>query len=357
MSVSALPASAQKRLASLRAYRPGAAATTAAGKLSSNEAPLGPAPAVRQAIANAADNAHRYPSADALASALAKRAGLGDEQVIVTNGSDELCYLIATLFLESGDRVVLSDPCYLIDELVTRVHRGSPVFVPLADGGHDLETVAREARTAVLVWLPTPHNPTGVAIEPAALERFLEQVPATCVVVLDEAYRCYADAAPRTLATALIVRHPNLIIQRTFSKAYALAGLRVGYGFGSPEVVRALNGIRPPFNVNVAAIAAAHAALENPAWRDYAVELVRRERARLQQTLTELGFEFFPSQANFVTFRAPDLSRLQRELLAAGLVARDGRDLGLSGWLRVSIGAPPQMATLRSVLRHHRETL
>jgi histidinol-phosphate aminotransferase len=312
---------------------------------------------VRQAIAQAADQAHRYPSAAELVSTIAAGAGLHPDQVVVTNGSDELCYLIATLFLEPGARVVLSDPCYQIDELVTRVHGGSPVFVPLAGGAHDLDAIAREAGTASLVWLPTPHNPTGVAIDPAALERFLEEVPPTCLVVLDEAYRCYADPGLGPPAIALIARHPNLIVQRTFSKAYALAGLRIGYGLAATEIVEALNGIRPPFNVNVAAIAAGLAALENPAWRDYAVELVRRERRRLEQTLAELGFEFFPSQANFVTFRTADLPRLHRELLAAGLVARDGADLGFPGWMRVSIGAPPQMATLRAVLIHHREAL
>lgn len=352
MSVSTLPAAAQRRLASLRTYQPGSPASTAAGKLSSNEAPLGPAPGVRRAIAAAAEHASRYPAIEPLARALARYEGVNEDQLVVTNGSDELCYLIATLFIEPGARVVLSDPCYQIDELVSRLQQGQPVFVPLRDdGGQDLEAMASQAGDAAVLWLPTPHNPTGVAVEPDELERLLQRVPSTCLVVLDEAYRCYVDADLRPDSNRLVQEHPNLIVQRTFSKSHALAGLRLGYGIGSPELVAALNGIRPPFNVNLAAIEAARAAIESLDWRDYAVELVRRERNRLERTLTELGIAYFPSQANFVTLQTADLGLLQGALRSAGLVARDGADLGFPGWLRVSIGAPPEMATLRTVLR------
>lgn len=352
MSVSVLPAAVQRRLATLRAYQPGAAATTAAGKLSSNEAPLGPAPGVLSALAAAAASVNRYPSSGSLARTLASNEGIDEDQLILTNGSDELCYLIATLFIEPGARVVLSDPCYQIDELVSRLAHGEPAFVALqADGGHDLEAMATHAQDAAVLWLPSPHNPTGVAVHPAQLTQFLHSVPSSCLVVLDEAYRCYVDVGLRSESERLIAEHPNLIVQRTFSKAYALAGLRLGYGIGSTDVIAALNGIRPPFNVNAAAIAAAHAALQNPAWRDYAVELVRRDRDRLQETLVELGIEHFHSQANFVTLRPHDLVGLKQALSDAGLVARDGADLGLQGWLRVSIGAPPEMATLRAVMR------
>jgi histidinol-phosphate aminotransferase len=324
----------------------------AAGKLSSNEAPLGPPPSVRRAIAAAARQANRYPSAAALVRRLAAYEGVAEEQLVLTNGSDELCYLIAALFIDRGARVVLSDPCYQIDELVSRLHQGEPLFVPLrADGGHDLEAMASQASDAAVMWLPTPHNPTGAAVDSDELEHLLCRVPPSCLVVLDEAYRCYVDADLRPDANRLVAEHANLIVQRTFSKSHALAGLRLGYGIGSPELIHALNGIRPPFNVNIAAIAAGEAAIENPDWRDYAVELVRRERDRLERTLTELGTAYFPSQANFVTLKPDDLVGLQAAMQAAGLVARDGADLGLPGWLRVSVGAPPGMATLRAVLR------
>ncbi len=150
-------------------------------------------------------------------------------------------------------------------------------------------------------------------------------------MVVDEAYRAYVDPARQPDIARLIAGHGNLVVQRTFSKSYALAGLRLGYGLADAALIAALNQIKPPFNVNSAAIAAAEAALDAPDWRDYAVELVRRERGRLEQTLEELGVEYFPSQANFVTFRVEDVEHLEDELDRAGLVARNGADLGLPG--------------------------
>lgn len=352
MSVSALPPVARRRLAALRVYQPGAVATTPAGKLSSNEAPFGPAPAVRTAIAASGAEASRYPNDAALTAAVAAAEGVAPDGVVVSNGSDELCYLIAALFIEPGARVVLSDPCYQIDELVTRLQQGEPAFVAIrSDGGHDLDAIADAAAGAAVVWLPTPHNPTGVAVDPGELELFLTRVPDQCIVVLDEAYRSYVDPDRTPDSLALIGRHPNVLVQRTFSKSYALAGLRLGYALGSPELIAAIAGIRPPFSVNAAAIAAGEAALANPGWRDYTVELIVRERARLQETLAELGIEHFRSQANFVTVRVAEPERLHSAMAEAGLAVRDGADLGFAGWVRISIGAPPEMAAVRRVLR------
>src|SRR5262249_32242292 len=248
-----------------------------------------------------------------------------------------------------GARVVLSDPSYQIDELVTRLQQGTPVFVPLrADGGHDLDRVAAAAADgAAMIWVPSPHNPTGVAVDPGELELFLGHVPEECLVVLDEAYRSYVEPAGRPDSSRLICEHPNLLVQRTFSKSHALAGLRLGYGLGSPEVIAAIAGIRPPFSVNVAAVAAGEAALASPGWRDYSVELVVRERERLHETLSELGIEHFRSQANFATVHVDDPARFSAAMGDAGLTVRDGADLGFPGWIRISIGAPPEMATVR----------
>lgn len=348
---------AEHRVARLRRYRPGRAAASAAGKLSSNEAPLGPAPAVRAAVSAAGAGVHRYASSEGLRQALAADVGCAPDQVVLTSGSDELCYLLATLFVAPGARVVLSRPCYQIDELVTRVHDGVPEFVDLRDGHHDLEALARAAQGAAVLWLPTPHNPTGTAVAPAALARLLADVPETCVVVVDEAYRSYVDPGLRPDVGALLGAHPNLVVQRTFSKAYALAGLRIGYGLAAPRLIAALDAIRPPFNINSVAVAAATAALDAPAWRDFGVRLVRRERARLQEHLRLLGFAHHDSQANFVTAAIPDTARLHERLAAVGLVVRDGADLGIAGWVRISIGAPPQMAVLRAVLTEHKEQL
>lgn len=352
MSLVTFPDIARTRTNAFTAYRPGKPARTPAGKLSSNEAALGPAPGVIEAVAAATRDAHRYPDMRPLRRMIAARELISEDRVVVTNGSDELCYLLASLFVDAQTKVVLSDPCYQVDGLVTRLYRGRPEFVPLrADGGQDLDAMLAQAQDAALVWLPTPHNPTGIAVEPLELDGFLEAVPPGCLVVLDEAYRAYVDHERRPATRELLDRHPNLVVQRTFSKDYALAGLRIGYGLGEPAVIDAIERIKPPFSVNTVAIAAATVALEQGAWRDYGVELTIRERRRLEATLDELGVRYFTSQANFVTFTCPELERLDAELQEAGLVTRDGSDLGLPGWIRVSVGAPPAMARLRGVLK------
>lgn len=352
MSVAAFPDLAQKRVAGFRGYQPGRSADTTAGKLSSNEAPLGPAPGVRQTIVDASRHVNRYPDVWPLVKRIAEQESVDPARVVITNGSDELCYMLATLFVEPGASVVLSDPCYHIDDLVSRVQGGRSVYVPVhRGGGHDLGRMAAAASDASVLWLPTPHNPTGVAVPPAELKSFLEAVPRSCLVVLDEAYRAYTNPELRPASRELIDQFPNVVVQRTFSKDYGLAGLRIGYGIGDPELIEAINRVKPPFNVNSAAIAAALAALDNQDWREYGVRLVIRERTLLEQTLVELGVDFYPSQANFVTFKPASIDALKAALAEAGLVARDGADLGIPGWLRLSVGGPPVMARIRAILR------
>lgn len=352
MSVTTVTDLARARASAFSGYRPGRQASRPEGKLSSNESALGPAPRVVEAIAAAAREAHRYPEAAPLRSAIAAQEMLPEANVIVTNGSDELCYLLASLFISPADKVVLSYPCYQIDALVTQLQGGAPQFVPLrADGAHDLDEMQAASQSASLVWLPTPHNPTGVIVTPEEIERFMAGVPASCVVVLDEAYRAFVDVNLQPDVRELLERYANLIVQRTFSKDYALAGLRVGYGLGSDVVIDALSRVRAPFSVNTVAVAAALAALREQSWRDYTVAHTVSERRLLLELLDELGVMYFPSQANFVTFTSEDPTGLSLALEDAGLMVRNGADLGFPGWLRVSIGTSPVMAQLRKVLR------
>lgn len=348
----ALLAAAQSRLDGLERYSAGREAPSEWGKLSSNESPLGPSPAARRAVAQSAQRVHRYGSSEPLRVQLAAVLEVDREQVVLTNGSDELCYLVATLLIERDTPVVLSSPCYRIDEIVTRVQGGSARFVALVDGMHDLDGMAAAADGARIVWLPSPHNPTGRCCEPAALAGFLAAVPEDCLVVLDEAYRPFVDPELRPDVAALLERHPNLLVQRTLSKADGLAGLRIGYGIGDPALVAALQTIRPPFNLNQVALAAAGAALADDAWPAYVVELVRRERALLESCLAELGVEHHASQANFVTARlGAEAERVRTTLAEAGISVRDGADLGLPGHVRISLGLPAAMAVVREVLR------
>jgi len=340
----------RSRVAEVPPYVPGLGGAQGHGKLSSNEAPFGASPRVRQALRALPDVVHRYDSGLRTRELLAAALGVSAAEVLLTNGSDELCYLIGLLLLDGGGRsVVLSEPSYAIDTKVSAIFGARARFVPLRDGGHDLPRLAAAAADADLVWLPTPHNPTGVAVPPADLVAFVEAVPPDCLVVVDEAYRAFLspDLVPDTVA--LVRRHPNVLVQRTFSKDHALAGLRAGYGVASAEVVSALDALRGPFNVNAAALVAVEASLDSEAWRALGVDLVQRERRLLEEFLSTQDIAYYPSQANFVAVRVP-YAEIAEALGRAGLFVRPGEDLGLPGWCRLSIGEPAHMAALRRVL-------
>jgi histidinol-phosphate aminotransferase len=332
-------------------YRPGGAVSgEPSGKLSSNESHLGPGPAVIAAIEAIAPGVHIYRTSDGLREAIAARMGLDVERVIVTNGSDEVCYLIAAALVEAGDRVVLSDPPYRINEIVSVLNGGELARIPIRDGAHDLDALATAAQDAKLVWLPTPHNPTGVALSPEALEDFLAAVPSRCWVVLDEAYRAFLPRKQRPDAGRLLARYPNLVVQRTLSKSAGLAGLRVGFALGSADLIGSLERLRAPFNVNAVALVAAEAALEHPAWGEYAVTQVLRQRGEFEAFLAEIGIEFWPSQTNFVSLVPRDLQAASAALGRRGIAVRDGADLGMPGWIRVTIGSAPRMRLVRESL-------
>jgi histidinol-phosphate aminotransferase len=345
-------ARATERARSIARYSPGKPARgVESGKLSSNEAPFGASPRARAAVASCTDMLHRYPAADQLLAAIAAHERCDVSEVVITAGSDEFCYLIAALLLDAGDTVVVGDPCYAIDALVTRLQGGRLLEVPLIDGLHDLDAMAQAAQSARLLWLPNPHNPTGRAVDVRDLERFLDAVPPRCLVVLDEAYRDFMDADVAPDTRALRAAHDNLVVQRTLSKSHALAGLRAGYALGPPALIAALDAIRPPFNLNLAAQVAAQAALADDAWRVFTVTMVVRERERLLRFCERRGLRHHPSQANFVTIRlGDDVEHVIEALADRGLAVRDGATLGIPGWIRVSIGPPPQMALLRRVL-------
>jgi histidinol-phosphate aminotransferase len=314
---------------------------------------------LRAALAAAAGQVARYPDEARARAVLAAEAGVEPSRVLLTNGSDELCYLIATVFLGPGRVAVAGDPCYQIDATASLLSGATLRRVALREGRHDIAAMAEAAQDATVVWLPSPHNPTGAAARPGDLETLLRHVPQDCLVVLDEAYRAFLEPAWRPDTGRLLADHANLLVQRTLSKDWALAGLRAGYGIGAAEVITALARVRAPFSVNAMALAAIEAAEPAArtstasgaeAWRAMAVARVREERAKLEAELARLGVEYFPSQASFVTARL-DPALLGPALAGCGLVVRSGADLGLPGWVRISVGWAPQMARLRGVLR------
>ena len=339
------------RLAGVPAYVPGSALPGALSrKLSSNEAALGPSPQIVSALQAAAGAVNRYPEEAELHDRLAHRVGVAPEQLLLTNGSDELCSLVSALFLGPEDKSVLGDPSYAIDVKVSLFAGSQLVRVPLISGAHDLPGMAAAAVDAAVVWLPTPHNPTGVAIRPGELHEFLPTVPSSCLVVVDEAYAGYADPDYAIDVAALTAEFSNVLIQRTLSKDWAIAGVRLGYGIGSPEVIDALRRARAPFSVSGLAVAAGMATLDSTAWHRMTVDRAREGRELLEVELKDLGIEFLPSQANFVLAHISH-SRIASRLLATGITVRPGENLGMPGWVRITIGWAPIMAELRSLLR------
>lgn len=342
---------AHRRLEGIPKYRPGKPpAGHLAGKLSSNESVLGPGPEVIDALSRAARGVAHYPQEDGVIREVALSYGVVPEAVLLTNGSDELVQLVASLFLSTGRTAVMGDPCYAIDATATLLAGGEVIRVPLVNGAHDLDAMTAAAQSAAVLWLPSPHNPTGVAVAPDRIDQLLNAVPSTCLVVLDLAYHDYVDDEFRLDIPDLLRRYPHVLIQQTMSKAQALAGLRVGVALASPDLIGCLRTARLPFSVNALGLAALDAVLESPSWGRMGVERIREGRGRLQQELDELGIEYIPSQANFVLVHLQH-SHIQETLARYGITVRDGGDLGMPGWSRITVGWAPTMADLRRALR------
>jgi len=341
------------RLADIPHYEPGL--TTAevlkkyglerAVKLASNESPFPTLPRVAEVIAAGVDGLNRYPDAYAreLRSRIADQHGVEPGQVAIGNGSCELILLAGQALLDPGGTVVHADPAFAIYPHLATAAGAEAVAVPLADDdGHDLDTMAAavDERTR-LVIICNPNNPTGVYRSADEIERFLDAVPEDLPVLVDEAYNDFVDEFDRGRVMSLAKVRPNLLVTRTFSKAFGLCGLRIGYGIGSVDWVRALDQVRQPFNTNALAQAAALAALRSRSEVEARVAQLQEERTRVQDALARMGVAFTPSQANFVLVgqaHADAGSSLHEDLLKLGVIVRDGRALGVPGRLRVTFG-------------------
>lgn len=327
-------------------------------KLASNENPLGMSPAAREAAVAALTHGSIYPDGAAVnvREAAAAFAGVSPDQVIVGNGSDEILGLIARTVLGEGDRCVYSQYSFSVYELSAQECGAECVEVPARDFAVDLEAMLAEIdeRTR-LVYITNPNNPTGLPLDPAALLSFLERVPPKCVVVLDEAYTDFMDEKLRTDSFGWIARFPNLLVTRTFSKAYGLAGLRAGFGVASAELVAMMNRIRPPFNMNSAAQAAAVAALADQEFLKTVVASNTKERARLEAFFDELSLAYLPSQANFLMVRiGPEALRVNVEMLKKGVILRPLKSYSLPEYIRISVGSPEENTVF---MKAFRETL
>ena len=321
-------------------------------KLASNENPLGMSPKARAAVTAAIGSLERYPDDFDLKSALANRYGFGMERIVLGNGSNDVLDLIARVYLAPGRSAVLSQYAFSVYPLATISAGAEPIVVPAAaDFGHDLDAMRQALRPDTrLIWIANPNNPTGNFLPYDALQRFLRKVPRDVVVVLDEAYNEYIPPSEHVDTSAWLAEFPNLVITRTFSKIYGLAGLRIGYGLASAEIADLMNRVRQPFNCNNLAIAAATAALDDAEFVARSYALNRSGMEQVCAGLKRLGFEFIPSHGNFVAFKAGDAASVNDKLLRQGVIVRPLAGYQMKEWLRVTIGNETENARFLDAL-------
>lgn len=323
-------------------------------KLASNENPLGASPKALAAIREELAELTRYPDGNgfALKTLLAEQTGVQLNQVTLGNGSNDILELVARAYLAQGLNAVFSEHAFAVYPIVTQAIGATAHVVPAKDWGHDLPAMLGKIdKNTRVVFLANPNNPTGTWFSAEALNEFLQDVPERVLVVLDEAYIEYAEGSELPDGVEFLSAYPNLLVSRTFSKAYGLAALRVGYGLSSAVVADVLNRVRQPFNVNSLALAAACAALQDA---DYLAESRRLNEAgmeQLQDGFRELGLQWIPSKGNFI---AVDLGQVAapvyQGLLREGVIVRPVANYGMPNHLRITIGLPAENTRLLEAL-------
>lgn len=327
-------------------------------KLASNENPLGPSPLAAQAVMDRISTLNRYPDGSGyyLKTKLSEKFKIPSERIILGNGSNELIELIVRTFLSPGDHAVQPFPTFLVYEKVVRGAGGRMTSVPLEKLGIDLQgmigAITPETR---VVFLCNPNNPTGAVISRDAMRSFLKGIPEGVIVVLDEAYMEFVTDKSTANGVDLLDTCPFLVVLRTFSKLYGLAGLRIGYGFASPMLIDYMNRVRQPFNANSLAQAAATAALDDSSFVRETLETVREGIGYLCRSLDEMGIEYLPTQTNFFLIRVPGGGkRIYELMLRKGVIIRSMDSYDLPDHIRITVGLPAEnerfITTLREVL-------
>jgi histidinol-phosphate aminotransferase len=312
-------------------------------KLASNENPLGPSPAARAAIIAGATTAALYPDFDtfALRTALSGHLGVSADRILPGEGSSDHIVLVARAFLEPGKSALISQYSFAAYQGAVASVGARTIVVPARDFAVDLEgMLAAIDPTVAVIYLATVNNPTGTRLEAAALQRFLARVPEHIVVVLDEAYREYLDPADRPDTDHLPETRANVVVLRTFSKIYGLAGLRVGYAIADPGMIRVLRRLQLPFSVSALAEAAAVAALGDQEFAEQARLLNTAGRVRIQGELAARKIEYVPSHGNFILLRVGDGRAVFQALQRRGVIVRPVDNYQLPQWVRVSVGLP-----------------
>ncbi len=323
-------------------------------KLASNENPRGMPESAKRAIAAAMADLGRYPDSNgfALKAALSARFDVPAEWITLGNGSNDILELAAAAMLAPGRSCVYSQYSFAVYALATQARGARAIVAPAKDLGHDVDAIlsAITADTA-LIYVANPNNPTGTHLTADAMGSFLARVPPHVGVVIDEAYNEYLPPERRFDSVQWARKYPNLLISRTFSKAYGLAGLRVGYGIAQPELTDMLNRVRHPFNVNAVAQAAALAALGDSAFVEDSYHLNVNGMRQLTEKLVEWKFDFVPSFGNFVLMRVMHGVRAYQALLQRGIIVRPVDNYGLPDWLRVTVGLAAENRRFLEALR------
>jgi histidinol-phosphate aminotransferase len=316
-------------------------------KLASNENPLGASPRVLAAIENVIMELARYPDGNGftLKTALAERHGVGLEQIVLGNGSNDLLELAARAFLTPQSSAVYSQHAFAVYPLATQAVGARGIEAVAKDFGHDpealLAAIQRDSDTDTptrILFIANPNNPTGTLLDPVQLLGLIERVPENVLVVLDEAYTEYLPDAMKSDSVGWLKRFPNLIVTRTFSKAYGLAGLRVGYALANTPVADMMNRVRQPFNVNSLAQAAAVMAMQDVAFLDECLAINRAGMVQLTDGFERLGLAYIPSYGNFVAVRVGNAAAINLSLLKQGVIVRPVANYGLPEHLRISVG-------------------
>lgn len=324
-------------------------------KLASNENPLGVSKKAKSAISGALGRINRYPEGSCfyLRRVLAGRLKLKLGQLIFGNGSDELIDIIIKTFVEEDENIVTADITFLEYEIIAGILGRKIISVGLRDFRYDLNAVLEKIdRKTKVIFIANPNNPTGTYVREAELREFISRVPERVVVVLDEAYDIFVDVNDFPRSVDYLKKNGNLIILKTFSKAYGLAGLRIGYALARPDLVSYMERVRPPFNVNFLAQVGAAAALED---RDYVKNtrrIVLSGKNYLYGEMKKLGLRFVPSVANFILVDVgKNGKRLYKQMLKSGVIVRDMQQYGLDNFIRVTIGKASENRRFIEVLK------
>lgn len=323
-------------------------------KLASNENNLGPSPKAVQAMRDAAGEMHLYPDGGAfyLRHALAEKLGVRNDMLIFGNGSNELIEFLGHVFLQAGTNIVMSQSAFIIYKLVAETFGAEARMAPMQNFTHDLDAMAEMVDDDTrLIFVANPNNPTGTRVENGKLKSFLDALPDHVLPVLDEAYVELLPLEDQPNSMEWVKNPRPLIVLRTFSKTYGLAGLRLGYGVADPDLINWLGKFRQPFNVNAMAQTAALAAIEDDGYVENTRKVIQDGLAFFENSCMELGLETVPSSANFLLIKTGEGRRHFHELQKKGVIARPMDGYGLPEWLRISVGLPQENHRAMKILK------